>query len=181
MIRGQRVGLRHVTEADLPWLKRTASDPQVRGPFMGSRMMPPHTLEQRWHDNGFSSDDAERLLVCHLSDGAVIGDVIHFSVARYTTAREIGWTMADLALRGQGLATEAASLLVDYLFENWPINRLQCGMSVHNHASRRVAEKTGFRHEGIQRGMVFVAGEYVDCHALSLLRSDWRAMKGKTA
>ena len=27
--------------------------------------------------------------------------------------------------------------------------------------------------------MVFVAGEYVDCHALSLLRSDWQAMKGK--
>ena len=30
-----------------------------------------------------------------------------------------------------------------------------------------------------ERGMVFVAGEYVDCHALSLLRSDWQAMKGK--
>ncbi len=53
-------------------------------------------------------------------------------------------------------------------------------MSVHNHASRRVAEKCGFKHEGVQRGIVFVAGEYVDCHSLSLLRSDWLAMKGRS-
>ena len=179
MLRGTRVGLRYVREDDLPWLLRTSSDPEVRGPFMGTRMMTPHALHQRWKDNGFASEDAERLLICHLADGRVIGDVVHFAAARYTTAREIGWTLAEVPLRGQGLATEAASLLVDYLFENWPVNRLQCGMSVRNHASRRVAEKCGFQHEGVQRGMVFVAGEYVDCHALSLLRSDWQAMKGK--
>lgn len=179
MLRGQRVGLRYVTEDDLPWLKRSVGDPQVRGPFLGTRMMTPHAVDQRWKDNGFANEDAERLLICHLHDGSVIGDVVHFAAARYTTAREIGWTLADVAMRGQGLASEAAALLVDYLFENWPVNRLSCGMSVHNHASRRVAEKCGFKHEGIQRGIVFVAGEYVDCHSLSLLRDDWQAMKGK--
>ncbi|WP_370656982.1 GNAT family N-acetyltransferase, partial [Klebsiella pneumoniae] len=52
----------------------------------------------------------------------MIGDVVHFAAARYPTAREIGWTLADVSMRGQGLATEAAILLVDYLFENWPVN-----------------------------------------------------------
>ncbi|KQY89133.1 MULTISPECIES: GNAT family N-acetyltransferase [Roseateles] len=181
MLRGQRIGLRHMTEDDLPWLKRMLGDPQVRGPFGGSRMTPPHQIDRRWQEHGFAGEDLERLLICHLLDGSVIGEVVHFSAARYTTAREIGWTLADVSMRGQGLTTEAAGLLVDYLFENWPVNRLSCGMSVHNHASRRVAEKCGFEHEGIQRGVVFVAGEYVDCHALSLLRSDWLAMKGRAA
>jgi RimJ/RimL family protein N-acetyltransferase len=179
MIRGERVGLRYVTEDDLPWLKRTVGDTLLHGPFQNARLMTPHAVEQRWRENGFASEDAERLLICHLADGSVIGDVVHFSAARYTTAREIGWTVTDVALRGQGLATEAAALLVDHLFGNWPVNRLCCGMSVHNHASRRVAEKCGFQHEGIQRGLVFVAGEYVDCHSLSLLRSDWLARKGR--
>ena len=179
MIRGQRVGLRHVTEDDLPWLKRASSDPQMRGSFSGTRMTSPHRIDERWRQSGFASEDAEKLLICHLIDGSVIGDVVHFAAARYTTAREIGWSLGDIAMRGQGLATEAAGLLVDYLFGNWPINRLQCGMSVHNHASRRVAEKCGFRHEGIQRGIVFVNGEYVDSHLLSLLRSDWMAPKGR--
>jgi ribosomal-protein-alanine N-acetyltransferase len=179
MLRGQRVGLRHVTEDDLPWLKRMTGDPLVNGPFQNARVMTPHAVDQRWKDNGFSSEEAERLLICHLIDGSVIGDVVHFAAARYTTAREIGWTMADIAMRGQGLASEAAGLLVDYLFGNWPVNRLSCGMSVHNHASRRVAEKCGFKHEGIQRGIVFVNGEYVDCHSLGLVRSDWMAMKGR--
>jgi RimJ/RimL family protein N-acetyltransferase len=151
----------------------------VQGPFLGSRMMPPHKVDQRWKDSGFASEDAERLLICDLIDGSVIGDVVHFTAARYTTAREIGWMLAEISMRGQGLATEAAGLLVDYLFANWPVNRLSCGMTVHNHASRRVAEKCGFQHEGIQRGVVFVDGEYVDCHVLGLLRSDWRAMKGR--
>lgn len=177
MYRGQRVGLRHVTEADLPWLKRVAGDPQIRGPLAGTRMMAPRRIDARWQEDGFSSDDLEKLLVCHLLDGSVIGDVVHFTAARYTTAREIGWTIADLSMRGQGLATEAAGLLVDYVFENFPVHRLQCGMSVHNVASRRVAEKCGFQHEGIQRGMVFVGGEHVDCHLLSMLRSDWLATK----
>lgn len=180
MLKGQRVGLRHVSEEDLPWLRRAVADPELRLPFAGSRMMSPHQVAQRWKDNGFSSDDAERLLICHLPDGRVIGDVSHFVANRYSTAREIGWMLADVELRGQGLASEAATLLVDYLFENWPVNRLQCGMSVHNHASRRVAEKVGFVHEGIQRGIVFVNGEHVDCHLLSLLRSDWQRMKGRT-
>jgi len=179
MLRGQRVGLRHVAEGDLPWLQRSSSDPQVRGAFIGTRMLSPRKIEQRWQENGFSGEDTEKLLICHLEDGRVIGDLSHFTAARYTTAREIGWTLAEPGLRGQGLATEAAALLVDYLFENWPVNRLQCGMSVHNHASRRVAEKCGFRHEGIQRGIVFVNGEYVDCHLLGLLRDDWLASKGR--
>lgn len=177
MIQGQRVGLRHVTQDDLPWLKRSSSDPQVRGASSGTRMTPPHRIDERWREGGFATEDSEKLLICHLIDGSVIGDVVHFAAARYTTAREIGWTLGDVAMRGQGLATEAAALLVDYLFSNWPINRLQCGMSVNNHASRRVAEKCGFKHEGVQRGIVFVNGEYVDSHLLSLLRSDWAAMK----
>jgi len=178
MLRSSRIGLRHVTEADLPWLRRAQADPEARGPFLGTRMQSPHVLDQRWRDNGFSNEDAERLLICRLSDGVVIGDVVHFAAARYSTAREIGWQVADPTLRGQGYATEAARLLVDYLFDNWPLNRLQCGMNVLNHASRRVAEKCGFRHEGVQRGIVFVAGRHVDCHALALLREEWLALKG---
>jgi ribosomal-protein-alanine N-acetyltransferase len=179
MLRGQRVGLRHVTADDLAWLKRTRSDPQVAGQFAGDRMLSPRKLDARWEADGFSSDDSEKLLICHLIDGSVIGDVVHFTATRYTSAREIGWTLTDLSMRGQGLATEAAGLLVDYLFANLPVHRLQCGMSVRNLASRRVAEKCGFQHEGIQRGLVFVNGEYVDCHQLSLLRSDWMVMKGR--
>ena len=63
MLRGQRVGLRHVTEEDLPWLKRAVGDPQVFGPFTGTRMMTPRAVEQRWKDNGFANEDAERLII----------------------------------------------------------------------------------------------------------------------
>ena len=34
MLRGQRVGLRHVTEDDLPWLKRVTGDRTIKARFM---------------------------------------------------------------------------------------------------------------------------------------------------
>lgn len=171
------MGLRHVRQEDLSWLERSCADPEVRGPFLGSRMISPHQTAQTWRDNGCSSPEFERLIVCDLADERICGDVGHFPSCRYSSSREIGWTLTEVGLRGQGLATEAASLLVDYLFDNWQINRLQCAMSVYNHASRRVAEKCGFRHEGVMRGFAFVGGKYVDCHLLSLLRSEWEEAK----
>ena len=85
MLRGQNVGLRYVTEDDLPAFKLRLSDPQLFGPFLGSRMTTPHEVDKRWKDTGFANEDAERLLICHLIDGSVIGDVVHFAAARYTT------------------------------------------------------------------------------------------------
>src|SRR5574343_541616 len=110
-----RVTLRHVTESDMPLLIRSVTDP------------------------GFSSDDLERLLVIN-EEGRAVGDVVHFVAHRYSTAREIGWTVFDPADRGQGYGTAGARALVDYLFRALPIHRLCCSLSPDNIASARVAQ-----------------------------------------
>jgi RimJ/RimL family protein N-acetyltransferase len=40
-------------------------------------------------------------------------------------------------------------------------------------ASPRLAEKYGFTHEGVRRGLVFVGGAHLDHAVLSILRSAW--------
>jgi RimJ/RimL family protein N-acetyltransferase len=99
--------------------------------------------------------------------------VVHFRAKRYSSAREIGWTIHDPDNRGRGYATEAVKALVDYLFKSYPINRIECSTASTNRASIGLAEKCGFVREGVLRGLVFVAGVYVDDLVLSMLRSEW--------
>ena len=139
----------------------------------------PHSIKKRFQDNGFSSDEFELFLICN-EFGAVIGDVVHFQAKRYSTAREIGWTIHDPDNRNRGYATEAVTALIDYLYKSFPINRIECSTSTQNHASLRLAEKCGFMREGVLRGLVFVGGLYIDDMVLSILRSDWEQRQGKT-
>lgn len=178
MIRSERIGLRHATEGGLALIVKAASDPAARGAFLPDRMRAPGDVIKQYAENGFSSDDYEMLLICDAQD-RVIGNVVHFRARnRYTTAREIGWTIFDPALRGQGYASEAASLLVDYLFNNFQqVYRLECTVSVNNGPSRGVAEKLGFRHEALARGLLYVNGQPVDANTFGLIRPDWEAGK----
>jgi ribosomal-protein-alanine N-acetyltransferase len=172
MIRGSRIALRHVVEADLPLLISAAADALIRGNFASTEMRSPHSVRKRFDEDGFSSDVFERLMICD-EQGAVIGDVCHFSERRYTASREIGWLIFDVAKRGRGYASEAAALLIDYLFDSQPVHRLACSVIPENIASRRVAEKCGFTHEGRSRALLFVRGEYRDSDQFSILRPDW--------
>ncbi len=52
---------------------------------------------------------------------------------------------------GRGLMTEAASAVVDWGFEVMGLHRIELRASPDNIDSVRVAEKIGFKHEGIAR------------------------------
>jgi len=178
MIKNLRITLRHVTEPDLPILSKVSGDIVARGEFNPSRIASPQAIQKRFQENGFSSGQHELLLICNESE-AVIGDVVHFQARRYSTAREIGWTIHDPANRNRGYATEAVTALIDYLFKSFPINRIECSTATQNLASIRLAEKCGLVREGVLRGLVFVGGVYLDDVVLSILRSDWEQRQAK--
>jgi RimJ/RimL family protein N-acetyltransferase len=129
-------------------------------------------VHKRFHEGGYASDEYELFFICKPT-GEVIGDVVHFLAKRYATARELGWCIYAPEDRQHGYATEAVTALVDYLFKSHPIHRIECHTSVDNHASLRLAEKCGFVREGIARGLVFIAGSFVDDVMLSILRHEW--------
>jgi len=55
----------------------------------------------------------------------VIGNVMHFTTRPYTNARELGYIIYKKEARRKGHGTEAVKLLKDYLFDNFPVNRLE--------------------------------------------------------
>jgi RimJ/RimL family protein N-acetyltransferase len=86
---------------------------------------------------------------------------------------EVGyWTRSDRA--GRGYATEAGRAVVDFAFSEVGLHRLELRAGVENPASRRVAEKLGFRPEGTLREGCPHGSTGYDCILFGLLASDPR-------
>jgi len=108
-------------------------------------------------------------------DGTKVGFIRHGLILPHKLL-EIGYAIVP-SERGKGYATEAAQLVVDYLFLSKDICRIEAGTNVRNKASQRVLEKVGFKREGTLRKVMFVRGEWVDVYVYSILREEWKEPK----
>jgi RimJ/RimL family protein N-acetyltransferase len=88
-------------------------------------------------------------------------------------AATLGYSVAE-EWQGQGIARAAVQRVLPIVFDptGLSIERLEAVAAVGNIASRRVLEATGFQFEGIQRGLLIIAGNRVDHACYSLLDTD---------
>lgn len=87
----------------------------------------------------------------------------------------IGWSVSVEAA-GRGLATEAVSALLTLAFTPLPegvgLHRVQANIIPANIRSIRVAEKTGFRREGLARDYLKIAGAWQDHYMYAKLSTE---------
>ena len=74
---------------------------------------------------------------------------------------------------GRGIATEAVGLTLGFTFEEARLHRVQGGVMPHNHASRRVLEKNGFRLEGRSLRYLYIAGAWQDHDIYAITQEEW--------
>jgi len=176
MIRGRSIALRVVRESDITTVLELENDLERRGDFVPNRLRPEPVYRKEFQETGFLTEETGKLLIVD-SEDRILGTVGYFRPVHYMDALEIGYSVTDPALRGKGVATEAAGLLVGWLFKTKKIARVQLTLVPENAASRRVAEKSGFRFEGVLRRCVFSQGKHVDLEMWALLREEWEAAR----
>lgn len=76
--------------------------------------------------------------------------------------------------QGQGFATEACQLAIEYGFDYLPITKITARIFESNRASRHLVEKLGFTREGTLRNHVFHDGQELDLECYGLLEQEWR-------
>lgn len=173
MIRGTTIALRVVRESDLDALLTLDNDVARRGPFVPPRLRSEPAFRKELQETGFLGEEAGRLLIVDGEGGEILGTVGYFRAAFYMDGLELAYALYEIGRRGGGVVTEAVGLLVDWLFSTRKIGRLQIATMPENVASRRVAEKSGFRFEGILRKAAFIHGRGADLELWSLLREEW--------
>ncbi len=85
---------------------------------------------------------------------------------------EIGYTLSE-DYQGRGYGTQAVEMVLDKSFFEAHLYRIEAKCSVHNRASAKLLEKTGFSREGIMRGYFNIRGERVDHYLYAILRTEY--------
>lgn len=164
---GEAIALRTPAEEDVEFLQRNMNDPRVRRPI-GSVGPVSESDEEEWIEN--ANEDGVSLLVC--VDGEPVGTIGLSDVMDTWGCAEIGYWLTPDAW-GEGYATEATALLVEYGFDQRRRNKIVAHAFDFNAGSRRVLEKVGFVEEGVFREEAFVDGEFVDVHRYGLLADEY--------
>ena len=139
--------LRPWTEADIPALVVACNDPEITHwiPVIPS----PYTEEDALaFVRGEVRPDLAHSLAITL-DGVVAG-AIGMGVNSMSYRGRIGYWVAGSA-RGRGVGTRALRLLSRWALDELDLQRLDLITDPDNLASQRVAEKVGFRREGVLR------------------------------
>jgi RimJ/RimL family protein N-acetyltransferase len=107
-------------------------------------------------------------------DGLVIGTCTLFRIDWAHRRCELGYILRR-DLWGQGLATEALTVLVEHAFGPLALHRLEADIDPRNAGSIRLIERLGFKREGHLRERYFVAGDIQDSLIYGLLAPEWRS------
>jgi RimJ/RimL family protein N-acetyltransferase len=170
-----RVRLRDVTLADADQLDAWSADPAPFNDFGGER----GPVDREALANGPMRNEKNGIQIVELTDGGrPIGTVSWHRVSYGRPGESDAWNMGIELVpdaRGHGYGVEAQTLVVRFLFETTPVNRIEAQTDIDNVAEQRALEKAGFVREGVIRGSQFRAGSYHDLVSYSILRDEVEA------
>lgn len=109
------------------------------------------------------------LVIADRLDDAYLGEVM-IALGEHEVG-ELGCGVVPAARR-RGVATEAFGLLADWAIDTLGLPRLQVVVAQVNLPARRLAERTGFRREGVLRSYLDTDGTRHDAVVLSRLPDD---------
>jgi RimJ/RimL family protein N-acetyltransferase len=125
----------------------------------------------RRYEDGWQDGSRAGFAVRPAAGGAVLGFAAYVSLDLEGRQGEIGYALARDG-RGRGAASRSVDLLTRWGFEMLELERIELWIDVRNHASVRVAERCGYRLDGVLRSVHFKEGRRHDFGIWSRLVSD---------
>ena len=141
---------------------------------------------ETWAHPGFTPEDAEDYVGYWIRSrssgeayafavvdpsGRFLGTSLLSGIERAHGRANLGFWVRTTAA-GSGVATAAGRLITRFGFDHLGLHRIEVLSSVHNAASRRVAEKLGAGLEGILRRRLVLPSGPTDCALYALFPED---------
>jgi [ribosomal protein S5]-alanine N-acetyltransferase len=168
----ERLRIRPYTKADIPELLPLVGMREVAATTL--RIAHPYTEEDARKFLELAREPDKLWLAITLrSDRRQIGG-IGLRIGEEHQHAELGYWLG-LAYWGKGYATEAATEVLRYGFQDLSLHRIFASHFRHNPASGRILAKIGMKHEGCQREHLRKWDQYVDSELYGILRREWEA------
>jgi RimJ/RimL family protein N-acetyltransferase len=176
VLTGEVIRLRPVRESDLDQLYRFHVDIANRGEYFPLKIDSETVFKRRFQETGLWSESEGMLLIVDDTD-KILGHIDFYRTVNYLDELEMGYHLYSRNDDRKGIVTDAVRLLTAYLFASTKFNRIRLIMHPDNVASRRVAEKCGYLHEGTARGAWYQHGRSHDVEVYALTRIDHARLK----
>ena len=174
------VTLRSHRDADVPRVVEACSDAETA--YWLGTLPSPYTAEHariflEGHQDQLDAGDAVHWVVADPDTDLLVGSVSLMDLTS-GSGPEVGyWAHPDA--RGRGVITEAVGLAVEHAFTRTArgglgFGKLRLESALGNTASRRVAEKNGFREVGLARAAIICRDGMHDAMRYQLLVTDLR-------
>ena len=125
--------------------------------------------DYRWVEGGVAGQEYRFVI---MYKGAVVGAADIRGLGSPNNVGELGYWLAE-DMQGRGIVPRACRAVLDYVFGELQLNRVQIRAATENRRSRAIPERLGFVFEGVQRQAELVNGEYNDLALYSMLASEW--------
>jgi ribosomal-protein-serine acetyltransferase len=140
-----------------------------------------------WVDQTHSADDIRQLISRASAqfeaglgpsagiwlDGAMVGSIGCHPIDLANRSCSLGYWIAA-GHQGNGTITRCCRHLLDYLFDEAGLHRVEIRCGTGNRRSRAIPQRLGFRHEGTLREAEWVNDRWLDLEVWSMLEQDWR-------
>jgi len=169
-----RLRLREVHANDAPALFAIHSHPQVMRYWSYPAWTELAQAEQKIADIQRQRRELDILIyaIADADSDRLIGSSAVFHIDPEQARAEIGYSLHP-DWQGRGLASEALTLILDYLFKQHGLRRIEADIDPRNLPSCRLLERLGFVREGLFRQRWDVNDEICDSAMYGLLRQDF--------
>lgn len=169
VLRGERVTLRPMTDADSALLMRWGSDPEFRHYQWGRK--PGRFKEanaRAWIERMSRQGEAACWVIER--DGRPIGFANYRDFHPKGKSAEVGIGIGEPRLWGRRLGRDALAALTRYLFEELDLHRIGLSVVAHNDRAIWMYKALGFVVEGIERDAVGTDDGFIDDVKMALVR-----------
>jgi len=146
----------------LPWLDGTRGVADTEA-FLAS------TLEQFAQGRGFQAG-------IWREGAGLLGVVGMHPIDRGNRQGSLGYWLGS-GSEGQGIMTRACRAVLAEAFDGYGLHRMEIRAATGNASSCALAERLGFRREGVVRDAEWLYDHFVDHAVYGLLEDEWRAQR----
>lgn len=175
MLEGKNVLLRPIKKSDASFFLKWINDPKITENLLV--YLPVNEIsEEKWIENVCQSkNDAIFVIEEKLENGESrpIGNCGIHQIDWKDSHGTFGIFIGEKDLHGKGYGTQALTLLLDYVFLQLNLNRVNSSVLAFNEKSLGLHKKVGFAVEGRARKKIYKNGEFHDEVMLGILKEEW--------
>lgn len=143
-------------------------------PWVDATTKPEHSLE--FIQQSIAQQSKQQGMVLGIIyNQELIGTVGMHNWDHYLKKAQLGyWIRKDH--EGKGIVYTCLLRFIDFLFDKVKLNKVEVQFMPDNSRSAKVAEKIGFKVEGVLRDNFLLNGNYKDLVVAGLLRKEWKGL-----